>query len=140
MTGDSPKNSVTKKDESNSATQQPILALALDQVAKMTSLSSAKAVALLTFVNSAQSYWPWITSKLVSHKDFTSRILDYLGDLRNDLSRTSREQSNVHAATAQIIDIVALILHNTRQMGDMSFVKRVGPKLGYLRFLSLIHI
>ena len=133
VTGDSPKNSVTKKDESSTTTQQPILALALDQAAKMTSLSSAKAVALLTFVNSAQSYWPWITNKLISHKDFTSRILDYLGDLRNDLSRTSREQSNVHAATAQIIDIVALILHNTRQMGDMSFVKRVGPKLGYLR-------
>jgi len=133
VTGDSPKNSVMKKDESTTSTQQPILALALDQVARMTSLSTAKAVALLTFVNSAQSYWPWITNKLVSHNEFTSRILDDLGELRTDLSVNVREQSYLHAATAQIIDILALILHNTRQMGDMSFVKRVGPKLGYLR-------
>jgi len=132
LTGDSPKKSLSKKD-TKEATRKAILELALDEVAALESLSTGKALSVLTFINAAQSYWPWITSKLRIHEPFMNRIVDYLGSVTNDVGRDAEEQSYRLASAAQIVDILALYLHNMRQMGDISFIKKLGPKLGFLR-------
>lgn len=132
LTGDSPKKSLSKKDTTEMS-RKAILEIALDEVAKLPSLSTSKALSVLTFINAAQSYWPWITSKLRNHEDFMNRIVDYLGSLTNGAGRDTAEQSYQLASAAQVVDILALYLHNMRQMGDISFIKKLGPKLGYLR-------
>jgi nuclear pore complex protein Nup188 len=93
--------------------------------------------AMLEFVSSAQNNWSWAMGDLRKQKDFIQKLLAFLKwmaklpkSLKTSAEQLERSYQNKFASLA--CEIVAMYLHSSRQIGDITVLKDVVPSLGYL--------
>ena len=136
LTGNTPRDSLK---DSKAATgtvprrSRPILAIALDNLSSIEKLEPQKAIAMLEFVSLAADFWPWALVTIEKHPHFLTAVMDYMGELepspgsaKERVMDYNRTQTN-----SLILDIFAMYVHHTRETGDLSFVRKLLPKISY---------
>ncbi|KAL9075083.1 MAG: hypothetical protein Q9157_004124 [Trypethelium eluteriae] len=139
LTGDAGRGSTRK--EKNSAEKshgRPLLQYALDQLADpQTFKNRRRAIAMLDFVALAQDNWPWAVLDVRKHTEFISTIPGILNN-SDPPNLELNDQKDVRVCeenreAARIADILAMCLHEARQVGDISLAKDLSSKLYYYR-------
>ena len=145
LTGNTPKETLrTKPDSAAASGHKALLTWAIEAVAGMelptsstTNLSWPLYTAMLEFITSAQNNWSWAMGDLRKHKSLIQKLLDFLSwmtrQLKNPRSNTEvlqRSHQNRFASLA--CEILAMYLHSSRQVGDVTPLKDVVPALAYL--------
>ncbi|KAI9812889.1 MAG: hypothetical protein M1827_004407 [Pycnora praestabilis] len=139
LTGNTPRDSLKKDKESDrndgttSTRGKPLLSVALDSLADIQTLDPRRAVAMLEFVSLAKNFWPWAMPDL--RETFLTALVNFVGQLgptigQSDLSKTVETCNKINIASL-IAEILAMYIHQCRQMGDTSFAKRLIPSLNY---------
>ncbi|KAI9823239.1 MAG: hypothetical protein M1819_001374 [Sarea resinae] len=138
LTGSTPRDSLKKEEGSGpvrSLMGRPLLTVALDALSEVHSLHPRRALAMLEFVALAEDYWPWAMTDLHKHPTFLTAILNFVGSLASDrtLHTPSRvvEKCDKTRMASFIAEILAMYMHHSRQMGDISFAKKVATNLTY---------
>ncbi|PVH93740.1 hypothetical protein DM02DRAFT_695219 [Periconia macrospinosa] len=93
--------------------------------------------AMLGFVTSAQNNWSWAMGDLREKKDFIDQLLGFLKwmakqphEPKTDAAAEIRAHQNKFASLA--CEILAMYLHNARQIGDTTPLKNVVSSLYFL--------
>ncbi|KAK5171585.1 hypothetical protein LTR04_001379 [Oleoguttula sp. CCFEE 6159] len=138
LTGSTPRDSLRSTNKGTATGRsKPLITYALDQLSGIQQLDSRRATALLEFVSLAQSHWPWAANDVRKHPKFLSSVMDYIGGLVPLKSQANPEAvvrfSNENRMAAYSSEILAMYLHEARQIGDVSMVRDLIPKLSYLR-------
>ncbi|KAF2470193.1 uncharacterized protein BDR25DRAFT_287981 [Lindgomyces ingoldianus] len=94
--------------------------------------------AMLEFVSAAQNSWSWAMGDLRQHKDFIKHLLAFFKwmatqpkDVKTDQGVVDRSYQNKFAALAS--GILAMYIHSSRQLGDVTPLKDIVPDLTYLQ-------
>jgi nuclear pore complex protein Nup188 len=144
LTGSTPRESMrTKSDSAPLSMNKALLARALDALTNMGLpersglLPWEMYTAMLQFVASAQNNWSWAMGDLRKQKDFIQKLLAFLKwmakrprALKTDADLLERSYQNRFASLT--CEILAMYLHGSRQVGDITVLKEVVPCLGYL--------
>ncbi|KAJ9638961.1 hypothetical protein H2199_006822 [Coniosporium tulheliwenetii] len=137
LTGSTPRDTLKRKETegSSKAHGKPLLTYALDQLSNLERLEPQLATGMLEFVALGLDHWPWTMNHIRSHPHFLTSMMDFLGGLKDD-SHSSVEQSidkaHQNHKASLIASILAMYLHNARQIGDVSIAKKLVPKLSYM--------
>ncbi|KAL9088590.1 MAG: hypothetical protein Q9165_006110 [Trypethelium subeluteriae] len=139
LTGDAGRGSTRK--EKNSAEKshgRPLLQYALDQLSDLETFKNRRrAIAMLDFVALAQDNWPWAVLDVRKHTKFISTIPGVLNNRDPPDSESSNQKDILiceeNREAARIADILAMCLHEARQVGDISLAKDLASKLYYYR-------
>ncbi|KAG9204327.1 hypothetical protein G6514_001401 [Epicoccum nigrum] len=145
LTGNTPKETLrSKPDSALPSGHKSLLAWAIQSISTM-SLPASTATdfpwplytAKLEFITSAQNNWSWAMGDLRKHKDLIQKLLEFLSwmtrQLKNPKSNAEilqRSHQNRFAALA--CEVLAMYLHSSRQVGDVTPLKDVVPALAYL--------
>jgi nuclear pore complex protein Nup188 len=150
LTGSTPRESMrTKSDSAPHLRNQALLTRALDALTNMslperntTQLPWELYTAMLEFVSSAQNNWSWAMGDLRKQKDFIQKLLAFLKwmakqpkTLKTNAEQLERSYQNRFASLA--CEVIAMYLHSSRQVGDITVLKDVVPSLGYLEDYAL---
>lgn len=145
LTGSTPRESMRSKSESAPLSRnKALLSRALDTLTQLSLPEKASSqlpwemyTAMLAFVASAQNNWSWAMGDLRKHKDFIQKLLAFLKwmakqprGLKSNAELLERSHQNRFASLA--CEILAMYLHSSRQLGDITVLKEVVPSLGYL--------
>lgn len=147
LTGSTPRESVRSKEgAAPDARNKALLTRALDALSNL-DLESNNLVwplytAMLEFVSSAQNNWSWAMGNLRDRKDLVHKLLAFLKwmtkqikTLRTDAEVLERSYQNRFASLA--CEVIAMYLHSSRQVGDITVLKEVVPSLTYLEANAL---
>ncbi|KAH0537326.1 hypothetical protein FGG08_005880 [Glutinoglossum americanum] len=132
LTGNTPRGSLATgedKSQPKAPRGEPLLAVALNSLVEIESLPPRRALAMLEFVALAEDYWPWAMADMHKHPKFVNAISDFIGNL--DTRAPTTGNANKIRMASFIAEILAMYLHHSRQLGDISPVKTVMPKLEY---------
>jgi nuclear pore complex protein Nup188 len=145
LTGSTPREAMRAKPESTPQSRnKALLTRALDALTHI-SLPDKHTIqlpwelytAMLEFVSSAQNNWSWAMGDLRKQKDFIQKLLAFLKwmaklpkTLKTSAEQLERSYQNKFASLA--CEIIAMYLHSSRQVGDITVLKDVVPSLGYL--------
>jgi nuclear pore complex protein Nup188 len=145
LTGSTPRE--TMRNKSDSAPQLRNQALLTRALEALTTLNLPERTpsqlpwdlytAMLEFVSSALNNWSWAMGDLRKQKDFIQKLLAFLKwmakqpkTLRTNAEQLERSYQNKFASLA--CEVIAMYLHSSRQVGDITVLKDVVPSLGYL--------
>lgn len=146
LTGNTPRNSLKDDKNHESITHQraePLLNIALNELSNIERLSPINAIAMLEFAMLAANYWPWVLSTMEEHEDFLSAITKFIEFSEPDRYSTEeklKELSNDFLRlqmSSYVIDILAMITHNSKQSGKGAYGKKLLPCLPLLNKLSV---
>ena len=134
LTGRTPRE--TYKDRKADRIPQmtePILHKALSNLNNIARLGSEKAMSMLEFVALASDHWPWVLSTIEQQPEFLKSIRGYLRalPLKDQRAKTSKDFAETQLSS-YIVDILAMYVHYTQQIGNLSFPKNLLPDLTYL--------
>jgi nuclear pore complex protein Nup188 len=136
LTGSTPRETLRKdaakdKDISN---ERPILMAALDALTNFDTLTLPEALAMLRFVSLAQNFWPWAMTGLQKHTTFIKSISSFVSAQSFDVSLETPAAVTVNSykirMSAYIVEILAMYIYHSRQMGDSAPAKDVLSYLG----------
>ncbi|KAF2822134.1 hypothetical protein CC86DRAFT_358211 [Ophiobolus disseminans] len=145
LTGSTPRESMRSKSEAAPLSRnKALLTRALDAIANLslpekgtTQLPWELYTAMLEFIASAQNNWSWAMGDLRKQKEFIQKLLTFLKwmakqprALKTNAEFLERSHQNRFASLA--CEILAMYLHSSRQVGDITVLKEVVPGLGYL--------
>jgi nuclear pore complex protein Nup188 len=145
LTGSTPREAMrTKSDTTPQSRNKALLTRALDALTNMslpekhiTSLPWELYTAMLEFVSSAQNNWSWAMGDLRKQKDFIQKLLAFLKwmakqprTLKTSAEQLERSYQNRFASLA--CEMIAMYLHGSRQVDDITVLKDVVSSLGYL--------
>ncbi|KAI9845181.1 MAG: hypothetical protein M1837_005066 [Sclerophora amabilis] len=137
LLGSAPRESIRKNNNppTPSSPTKPMLAQALDSFSNFSEMPAGKALAILEFIALSEDHWSWAMSDLRKHPRFLTSLVDFVSNLeikatQNDLSRTVADCQKIRMA-AYIAEILAMYLHQSRQLGDKSLAKSLLPKLTF---------
>ena len=145
LTGSTPRDSLrTKVDAAPNSRTKALLTRALDALSDINlpekespNLPWPLYTAMLEFVSSAQNNWSWAMGDLRQHKNFIQKLLAFLKwmarqpkQLKFNAEILERSYHNRFASLA--CEVVAMYLHSSRQIGDITALKDVVPSLRYL--------
>jgi nuclear pore complex protein Nup188 len=139
LTGATPRDSVRSKtpDKSNPSRNKALLSRALDTLAKLDLENSANDWALysamLEFITSAQNNWSWAMGDLKQHKDFTKKLLAFLQWMPTQARAGDTTRSYLNRFTALTCEVLAMHLHHSRQIGDVTPLREIVLNLTYLK-------
>jgi len=137
VTGETPKKSkvrrtaMTENFQSSPQTES-LFAMAIAALSNSQSMHDECSIAMLEFVAAAQSYRPWITDTIRKHPSFIKTISDFLGNLTTKPGKAAHDQADELHAASLVTEILAMYLHNMRQLGDTSFIKSISTSISYL--------
>ncbi|KAF2126902.1 hypothetical protein P153DRAFT_345606 [Dothidotthia symphoricarpi CBS 119687] len=150
LTGSTPRESLrSKPDSAPTLRNKALLTRALDTLADLDLLEMDKIsfpwplyTAMLEFVSSAQNNWSWAMSDLRQQKDFIQKLLAYLKWIAKQprQPKTNDEiliRSHQNRFTSLACEVIAMYLHSSRKVGDITPLKDVVPSLGYLEDSAL---
>jgi nuclear pore complex protein Nup188 len=147
LTGSTPRESLrSKKDAAPDSRNKALLTRALDALSNMT-LPENRATglpwplytAMLEFVSSAQNNWSWAMGDLRLRKDLIQKLLTFMKWMAKQPKQPrmidnneilERSYQNRFASLAS--EVIAMYLHSSRQVGDITVLKDVVPSLIYL--------
>ncbi|KAF1918338.1 nucleoporin subcomplex protein binding to Pom34-domain-containing protein [Ampelomyces quisqualis] len=144
LTGSTPREALRSKAESTSQSRnKAFLTRALDALTNMdlperntTSQPWDLYTAMLEFVSSAQNNWAWAMGDLRKQKEFIQRLIVFLKwmakrprTLKTSAELVERSYQNKFASLA--CEVLAMYLHSSRQVGDITVLKEVVPSLVY---------
>ncbi|KAJ4370232.1 hypothetical protein N0V86_008969 [Didymella sp. IMI 355093] len=145
LTGKTPKESLRTEPESTPASgHKALLTWAIQSISTMVLPTSSTSsfswplyTAKLEFITSAQNNWSWATGDLRKHRDLIQKLLEFLSwmtrQLKNpqsNLEILERSYQNRFASLA--CEVLAMYLHSSRQVGDITPLKDLVPALAYL--------
>lgn len=133
LTGTLPKERIKSTDSKNKG--RPLLGYALDQLTDLNVLEPERAISKLAFIAASQRSWVWASNEVRSHSTFLKNSIDWLDNLqapKRGSGKPMLEARELRMAT-HICDILAVSIHSGLEVGDMSVVKMLVPKLAYLR-------
>lgn len=144
LTGSTPRESLrTKTDAASSSRNRALLTRALEALSGLqlpetdiVTLPWPLYTAMLEFVSSAQNNWSWAMGDLRQRKDLIQKLLAFLKWMakqvkpRTNIEILERSYQNRFASLA--CEVIAMYLHSSRQVGDITVLKDVVPNLGYL--------
>jgi nuclear pore complex protein Nup188 len=147
LTGNTPRETIrSKKNAAPDSRSKALLTRAFDALSGMTlpekepaGLSWPLYTAMLEFVSSAQNNWSWAMGDLRQRKDLIEKLLTFLKwmtkqskqpRMSNNEETLERSFQNRFAALA--CEVIAMYLHSSRQVGDITVLKDVVPSLTYL--------
>lgn len=93
--------------------------------------------AMLEFITSAQNHWSWAMGDLRDRKEFIQQLVTFLRWMSHqappvaESAITLRSQENKFASLAA--ELLAMYLHSSRQVGDLSTCKEILGGLTYLQ-------
>ena len=135
LTGTSPRETFKDhKKEDKLRAPEPILGIALDELSNISGLQPQKALSMLEFIALALDNWPWIMTTIEQHPRFLDTIQSFL----SDMAAPPREEGPTFSdyvkiqICSYIVEILAIACHHTQQIGNVSFTKKLIPKLTYL--------
>jgi nuclear pore complex protein Nup188 len=133
LTGDSPRSAM--KDAKSVKLEKPLLSVALDALSDIDNTPITKALAMLEFVAFAKDFWPWAMSDLHKHPKFLTAISDFVSKLKpqgptTDITKQIEACNKTHMASF-VAEILAMCIHNLRQIGDTSLAKQLIGKIQY---------
>ncbi|OWY42559.1 nucleoporin (Nup184) [Alternaria alternata] len=152
LTGSTPRESIrSKKDATHDSRNKALLTRALDALSSMAlpdqeagGLSWPLYTAMLEFVSSAQNNWSWAMGDLRQRKDLIQKLLAFMKwmakqpkqpKMSNNNETLERSFQNRFASLA--CEVIAMYLHHSRQVGDITVLKDVVPSLTYLEDTAL---
>ncbi|KAF2678688.1 hypothetical protein K458DRAFT_348101 [Lentithecium fluviatile CBS 122367] len=142
LTGNTPRETMRSKSKSSEESRnRALLSRALDALSHLNLNAPNRPwplfTAMLEFVTSAQNNWSWAMGDLRLRKDFIQQLLSFLlwmakepQDPKTDLAIYTRSYQNKFAALAA--EILAMYIHSSRQLGDVTPLKDLVPSLIYL--------
>ncbi|KZF19660.1 putative nucleoporin [Xylona heveae TC161] len=138
LTGSTPRESLKGKDTgaaSKPSRDKPLLTVALDSLTRLHDLPPHKAIAMLEFVALAEDSWPWAMAEIQRHSGFLGAISDFAAGLApfkalNDTKTTLNDCNQVKMAS-YVAEVLAMYLHHSRQLGDISFGKTLASKMNF---------
>jgi nuclear pore complex protein Nup188 len=145
LTGSTPREAMrNKSDAAPQSRNKSLLTRALDALTNMslperdtTQLPWELHIAMLEFVSSALNNWSWAMGDLRKQKDFIQKLLAFLRwmaklpkTLKTNAEQLERSYQNKFASLA--CEVIAMYLHSSRQVGDITVLKDIVPSLGYL--------
>ncbi|KAF1849381.1 uncharacterized protein K460DRAFT_415759 [Cucurbitaria berberidis CBS 394.84] len=150
LTGNTPRESLrSKADTAPNSRNKALLTRALDALSSLTlpeketnDIPWPLYTAMLEFVSSAQNNWSWAMGDLRQRKDLIQKLLAFLKWMakqskqpRHNAEILERSYQNRFASLA--CEVIAMYLHSSRQVGDITALKDVVPSLGYLEEAAL---
>lgn len=150
LTGNTPREAMRSKSESSTPSRnRALLARALEALTNIALPEKVQAqlpwdlyTAMLEFVSSAQNNWSWAMADLRAQKEFIQKLLTFLKwmakqprSLKTNAEQLERSYQNRFASLA--CEMIAMYLHNSRQVGDVTVLKDVVPSLVYLEECAL---
>jgi nuclear pore complex protein Nup188 len=98
---------------------------------------------MLEFVSSAQNNWSWAMGDLRQRKDLIQKLLAFIKwmakqpKLRDTDKNAILERSYQNRFASLACEVIAMYLHSSRQVGDITVLKDVVPSLTYLEETAL---
>lgn len=145
LTGNTPKESLrTKHDASSASGHKALLTWAIHSISSISlptsgsnSLPWPLYIAKLGFITAAQNNWSWAMGDLRKHKDLIQKLLEFLSWMTRQLRvpKTNSEvleRSHQNRFASLACEVLAMYLHSSRQVGDVTPLKDVVPALAYL--------
>jgi nuclear pore complex protein Nup188 len=148
LTGSTPRDSMrNNRDAAALSNNKALLTRALDALTRVLqrrgdnmAVCWVPSTALLEFVSSAQNNWSWAMGDLRKRREVILPCLSFLEWMqknhqkpkRNGEDVDSRERPQANRFTALVCEFLAMYLHSARQVGDITVLKEVVSKLGYL--------
>ncbi|KAF2251158.1 hypothetical protein BU26DRAFT_539615 [Trematosphaeria pertusa] len=142
LTGSTPRDAMrTKKATSSESRSKALLSRALEALSNLNLDTPSRPwslyTAMLEFVTSAQNNWSWAMGDLRQHKGFIQQLLAFLkwmakqpNDLRTENAVHLRSYQNRFASLS--CEIIAMYLHSSRQIGDVTPLTGIRSNLAYL--------
>ncbi|ORY14414.1 nucleoporin subcomplex protein binding to Pom34-domain-containing protein [Clohesyomyces aquaticus] len=144
LTGNTPRESMKSKASpgSESFRNKALLTRALEALSKLNLNEPDRPwplfTSMLEFVCAAQNSWSWAMGDLRRHKEFINQLLAFLKwmneqpkEPKTEEGAVDRSYQNKFAALA--CEILAMYLHSSRQVGDVTSLKDVVSSLTYLK-------
>lgn len=147
LTGSTPRESIRSKSATSpDARSKALLARALDTLSDLNfekdNIAWPLYISMLEFVSSAQNNWSWAMGNMRERKDLIQKLLAFLKwmtkqmkTLRTNGEILDRSYQNKFASLA--CEVLAMYLHSSRQVGDITVLKDVVPSLEYLQSNAL---
>jgi nuclear pore complex protein Nup188 len=95
--------------------------------------------AMLEFVSSAQNNWSWAMGDLRQRKDLIQKLLTFMKWMAKQSKQPRMtdnneilERSYQNRFASLACEVIAMYLHSSRQVGDITVLKDVVPSLTYL--------
>jgi nuclear pore complex protein Nup188 len=147
LTGSTPRESLrTKRDAAPDSRNKALLTRALDALSSMslpengsTGLPWPLYTAMLEFVSSAQNNWSWAMGDLRQRKDLIQKLLTFMKWMAKQSKQPRMtdnneilERSYQNRFASLACEVIAMYLHSSRQVGDITVLKDVVPSLTYL--------
>ncbi|KAF1924111.1 uncharacterized protein M421DRAFT_425120 [Didymella exigua CBS 183.55] len=145
LTGKTPKESLRTEPQSTPVSgHKALLTWAIQSISDMVLPTSSTSsfswplyTAKLEFITSAQNNWSWAMGDLRKHKDLIQKLLEFLSwmtrQLKNPMSNAEiLERSYQNRFASLACEVLAMYLHSSRQVGDITPLKDVVPALAYL--------
>lgn len=145
LTGNTPKETLrSKSDAASASAHKALLTWAIQSVSNLslptstaTPVSWPLYTAKLEFITSAQNNWSWAMGDLRKHKELIQKLLEFLSwmtrQIKNPKSNAEiLQRSHQNRFTALACEVLAMYLHSSRQVGDVTPLKDVVPALAYL--------
>ncbi|KAL6711483.1 hypothetical protein ACN47E_004417 [Coniothyrium glycines] len=147
LTGSTPRESVQSKSTAvPTSRKKALLSRALETLSNLNfesgRISWRLYTSMLDFVSSAQNNWSWAMGSLRDRKDLIQKLLAFLKwmpkqikTLRTDAETLDRSFQNKFASLS--CEVIAMYLHSSRQVGDITALKDVVSSLEYLEANAL---
>lgn len=145
LTGKTPKESLrTEPDAASASGHKALLTWAIQSISTMSLPTSSTSsfswplyTAKLEFITSAQNNWSWAMGDLRKHKDLIQKLLEFLSWMTRQLKNPKAnaeilERSYQNRFASLACEVLAMYLHSSRQVGDITPLKDVVPALAYL--------
>ncbi|KAI9723806.1 MAG: hypothetical protein M1828_004056 [Chrysothrix sp. TS-e1954] len=138
LSGETPSRCL-KHDKGKDTAQvrsSSILQDALDSLSSISNLNEVGTYGMLGFVSAAQNYWPWVSQTLRRHPKFLENAMSLMENLdlkpRENSSTFSVLRAKEIRTASLLLDVFAIYLHNMAQLGDVSLIKSLVPRLTLL--------
>ncbi|KAH7385969.1 nucleoporin subcomplex protein binding to Pom34-domain-containing protein [Pyrenochaeta sp. MPI-SDFR-AT-0127] len=145
LIGSTPRESLrTKNDAGPNSRNKALLTRALNALSNLDlperqdiNLPWPLYTAMLEFVSSAQNNWSWAMGDLRQQKELIQKLLAFLKWMAKQpklprLNTEILERSYQNRFASLACEVIAMYLHSSRQVGDITALKDVVPSLGYL--------
>lgn len=141
LTGNTPRESFKDSGKINGPSSQraePLLTIALDGLSSIERLEPNNAIAMLEFIALGADYWPWALTIIDEHPRFLTAMAEFIASLNSGQihanagsSNTSTEYTRLQISSV-ILNIFAMYINYTQQIGNLAFAKRLFPSLTYV--------
>ncbi|KAH7555534.1 hypothetical protein BM1_07157 [Bipolaris maydis] len=152
LTGNTPRETIrSKRNVAQDSRNKALLTRAFDALSSMTlpekeptGVSWPLFTAMLEFVSSAQNNWSWAMGDLRQRKDLIQKLLAFLKWMakqskqpRMSSNEETLERSFQNKFASLACEVIAMYLHSSRQVGDITVLKDIVPSLTYLEDTAL---